>query len=108
MTEFLITFLVGASTFAIVVMLQELDGPFDILLKFRGFVGIYYVDSKKVVEDSVFAKLFSCPWCLSVWISLPILVMLYIIIGRDVPIALFPFLWASSISVSVTFYALMN
>ena len=49
-------------------LLNAEDGPWDILVRFRQWVG-----------EGFWAKLLDCFYCLSVWISLPLAIM----IGQD-------------------------
>ena len=64
---------VGLATFAITFILVNVDGPFDIFLRFRKLFGVKYIpvldDNGNVVEyieetDSFLAKLVTCFWCL--------------------------------------------
>ena len=47
------------------------DGPFDLFQRLRLKVGILYYDSGEIIEESYkgWAKLFSCIWCMSVWLG---------------------------------------
>src|SRR5690606_28071978 len=73
------------SVFGFTYLLRYLDGPFDILRKFRELSGIRYVpeyellnqsvylrvrDNVEEIPDKLFAKLVGCFWCLSTWISI--------------------------------------
>lgn len=53
-------------------LLVSEDGPLDIFSKFRTLIGIYYDDDKEIiiVEDKWISKLFSCVWCLSMFLAL--------------------------------------
>lgn len=46
-------------------------GPFDIFLRLRKLAGIQHDDDCRPVEwnGGLFAGLFSCVWCMSVWVA---------------------------------------
>lgn len=46
------------------------DGPFDIFLKLRSFIGVYYDEYSQPRGRNVVALAFTCFWCLSMWIAL--------------------------------------
>lgn len=77
------------------MMMVNEAGPGDIILKFRGWLGIQHDDNGDVAgwKDSMPAKLFSCELCLSVWIGaimvllwwlLPVLVWIFAVSGGAV------------------------
>lgn len=45
------------------------SGPFDIMDKIRYRVGIRYNEYNQIYTINTFADLFSCVWCMSVWVS---------------------------------------
>lgn len=47
----------------------EEAGPFDILAKFRHILGVRYDQFSVPYGESVAAQLFTCVWCLSVWVG---------------------------------------
>ena len=71
---------IGIGVFGFSYLVRYLNGPFDILKKFREFVGIHYIpilndDSiedgeVEEISDLFFAKLVGCFWCLSTWVSI--------------------------------------
>lgn len=79
--------ILGLATWRISSLLVDEEGPFSIFMKFRMAIGtIYYVDEDILTNDQAielskhnfeltknyqneFAKLFSCVWCLSIWIA---------------------------------------
>lgn len=74
----------GLAVFSIVYLFRYTHGPFDVFLKFREFVGItsepiyegeVYIGEVDVIDDTYTAKLFSCFWCLSLWISIIVLII---------------------------------
>jgi len=69
MFNFLISIL---ATWRLSAMLSYEAGIFNIFIKFREFIGIMHDDNGNVLDTngSVFADLFNCIWCLSVWIGL--------------------------------------
>lgn len=46
------------------------DGPFDIFVKFRKFIGVYYDEYSQPQGKNIVAQAFTCFWCLSMWIAL--------------------------------------
>jgi len=63
------------ATFGITYIIRYTDGPFDIIAVFRVWMGIKKVHTGideffEDISDGFFAKLFSCFWCVSTWVSL--------------------------------------
>jgi len=57
------------------------DGPWGLLKKLRSFVGVYYTvatATKASVRqaETMVGKLFNCPICLSVWLCVPMYIVL--------------------------------
>ena len=52
--------ILGLSTWRISSMFINEDGPFDIFFRIREWIG----------DEGFFAGLFSCVWCLSVWVAI--------------------------------------
>lgn len=50
-------------------MIQTDDGPYDLISRFRAWVGVRYIDGIPAGQ-SVVAKAIMCHWCLSVWVGL--------------------------------------
>lgn len=78
---------VGFATFSVVYIVRYTYGPFDVFKKFRNFVGIVWMDvydndgqnvgTYEEVGNSFIAKLFSCFWCLSTWVSFVLLLIAF-------------------------------
>ena len=49
-------------------LLTAEEGPYEIFSKFRLKIGVHYIGNR-VDARTELAKLFSCTWCLSVWIG---------------------------------------
>ena len=69
------------ATFGITYLIRYTDGPFNIFIVFRLWMGIkkIYTGVDEFFEDighGFFAKLFSCFWCISTWVSL-LLVLIF-------------------------------
>lgn len=64
------TVLLGLATWRVSKLLADEDGPAGILAKFRGFIGVYYDDYSNKKGKNTLAELFTCVWCLSVWVGL--------------------------------------
>ena len=50
----------GLATWRISTMLINEDGPFDVFFRIREWTG----------DEGFFADLFSCVWCMSVWVAI--------------------------------------
>lgn len=59
------TLLIGLTIWRLSSLLVEEEGPFDVFEKLRRFLG---VPETGEVEGLV-PKLFSCIWCMSVWVA---------------------------------------
>lgn len=68
------------ATWRLSAMLSYEAGPNDIFIWFRELIGIYHDDTGEIIGDngSFFAELFTCIWCLSVWIGMVITVMIFL------------------------------
>ena len=62
--------IVVLATWRTASLLVREDGPFDILARFRYFIGVRYDDYSRTYGKNVVAKAFTCVWCISLWISL--------------------------------------
>lgn len=56
------------ATWRLSSLLAAEEGPYNLFGKFRILVGIHYI-GQRVDARGQLAKLFSCTWCLSVWIG---------------------------------------
>lgn len=98
--------LYSMSLFGVTWMLRYTNGPGHIFQKIRKIAGIQYfelitgdADSGGVVEeipDKFFAELFGCFWCLSTWLSLMLIVLLF----PNIEPKGFLLLWWGSIGIS--------
>lgn len=52
------------------------EGPFDLFLKFRELVGVYDRDVNGRAKTSI-GRLFACPYCIGLWISIVIVYFLF-------------------------------
>ena len=96
---------VSLSSFIITFMLvEDLDGPFDIFRRIRNFVT--KMDENGNYVDKVFGPMFKCHWCLGTWVSfiISIIYMTCINIIEDGSFGIVLFEWffvfLSSMSVS--------
>lgn len=64
------------STFRITNLFMYEDGPFEIFERFRKVLNIYQIELAdgsthlEVIDNNQIGKLFSCFWCLSVWVAI--------------------------------------
>lgn len=59
-------------------LLVSESGPFDIMDKIRHRVGIRYNEYNQVYGTNTFADLFTCIWCMSVWVSALLVIIMMI------------------------------
>ena len=68
----------GMACWRLTSLLYQEKGPFDVFKKLREWMGITHIEDKPCVyPDKFLCQLFSCVWCLSVWIA-AILMISYI------------------------------
>lgn len=85
--------IMALATWRISAMLSYEDGPRDVFRKLRETMGIEHQDDIPyqivVVNDTFLASLFSCLWCVSVWIG----AIIYVghILWPDIVYLLMPF-----------------
>jgi hypothetical protein len=53
-------------------------GPFDMMTKLRNFVGIRYNEYSEMYTTNTSADLFTCVWCMSVWVSVLLVALLFL------------------------------
>jgi len=111
--EFVELFIVVFAVFGTTFTLHYTDGPWDLLMKFRGL--LLSLDKERsfsppngndsesnevhiVEEEGFFQKLLSCFWCSSFWVALIIVGCYYLLYSY--PIKSFPFVLAASVGVS--------
>lgn len=60
-------------------LLQSENGPFDIFHKFRELVGIHHDDNGDIleIEDRWLPRLMACVWCLSMFLALFYVPLIY-------------------------------
>ena len=87
------------AVFCITYLIRYLDGPFDLLLKFRKLMGVEYLginehtESGEVISTDEYmeyiptnkplAKLVGCFWCTTVWFSAVMSIMYSVVYSRD-------------------------
>ena len=67
-------FVQSLATVRLLKLLVEEQGPWKIFERFRTFIGIDAYGGYN--EDNQLAGLFSCPWCLGLWVA-PIIFVAY-------------------------------
>lgn len=68
MSDWFLFVLLTFASYRVTQLLVYDDGPFDLILKFRVAVGVYDRNEAGETQNPV-AKLFSCPYCMGLWIS---------------------------------------
>lgn len=82
-------FVLSLAVWRISALLVIEDGPFDIFARFRRFIGVRYRENNTAYGTNVIAQLFTCVWCLSIWVG-------------------FGLAWASGYSVNIHSYFLVG
>ena len=54
-------------------------GPFDIMDKLRYFIGIRYNSASEAYGTNTIAELFLCIWCMSVWVSALLVIIMLVL-----------------------------
>ncbi len=69
--EFLELLIMILATWRLASMFVSEDGPFDLFRRIRSLFGITHHDDGSVanIPDRSLARLFSCLWCMSVWMA---------------------------------------
>lgn len=78
------------------VLMRDDVGPFEILYKFRKFIGVYFNDSNILAGKNEFAKWWSCINCHGLWIAAFMFVCYSI--NADISMAIFTILAISGLS----------
>ena len=112
--------IIGLVSFVITFFLKELDGPFNLIKKFRDKICKYtYVPmsiggvpvtatqlTAILSPDNFFARLFECYWCLTTWITTVMMVLYLLLIGF--PLIWIPFVLIASIGISGSINKFVN
>lgn len=53
------------------------DGPYDLIAKFRALVGVRYDERSVAYGTNTLAILFTCIWCMSIWVSTVLSALLF-------------------------------
>jgi hypothetical protein len=59
----------GLATWRISNMLVEEEGPYDIFERLRHRLGVQYLEDGAAYSHNEWGKLFTCVWCMSVWVG---------------------------------------
>ena len=105
---------IGLVSFVITFFLKELDGPFNVIKKFRDAICAYiYLPSPSnanftavLSPDNFWARLFECFWCLTTWITAVVMLLYLLLIGF--PLIWIVFILPASISVSGSINRFVN
>lgn len=57
------------ATWRITNLLVHEDGPGDIFVKLRSFIGVRFDEHSNRYGTNMVAQAFTCVWCLSIWIA---------------------------------------
>lgn len=72
--SFIEFFILALAAWRLTNLLVNEDGPLDIFLKLREYLGVYHSGGyeeylEKPVYEQILVGLFQCIWCMSVWVS---------------------------------------
>ena len=69
--EFFELIIMALATWRLASMFVSEDGPFDIFRRIRSLFGVTHHDDGTIarIPDKSLSKLFTCIWCMSVWIA---------------------------------------
>ena len=68
-------FTIALALYAISYMLVFEDGPYAVLLRFRRWVGVDYTEEGDRYGKTQVGDILNCPVCLSVWLSIPVVLI---------------------------------
>lgn len=63
------TLILALAAWRITSLLVCEDGPNDVIAKFRNIIGVRYDQYSVPYGKNIIASLFTCVWCLSIWVS---------------------------------------
>jgi hypothetical protein len=68
------TLLIGLAAWRLTALASYERGPFDIFLRARRVLGFQHDDDggPTAWPDNTLARMVSCPWCLGLWLVLPV------------------------------------
>lgn len=75
--------ILALATWRITSLFVEEEGPYLLFVRLRKFIGVDYNEYSEVIAKNEFAKMFTCIWCLSIWVSIFVTVV-YIIVGATI------------------------
>jgi len=70
--------LLGIATYRLSFLLADEDGPWEIIERFRYFIGVRYDDTSMRYGTNVFANGIICSFCNSVWIGIGLTVLWFL------------------------------
>ena len=71
----MIAVVIALALYALSYLLVYEDGPYAILLRFRRWVGVEYTEDGTRYGKTQVGDMFNCPVCLSIWLSVPIVLI---------------------------------
>lgn len=75
MIEFVV---VALAVWRVSSLLVNEEGPLDIFVRLRKFVGVKYDEFSQPYGTNFISKLFACVWCMSIWLSAPAALVLIV------------------------------
>lgn len=68
MIEFVV---VALAVWRLSSLLVKEEGPLDMFVRLRKFVGVKYDEFSEPYGTNLVSKIFACVWCMSIWLSAP-------------------------------------
>lgn len=62
--------IIALATYRLTLLISKESGPFDIMGKFRTWVGVRYDQYSNPVPTGQISEMVLCPYCLSVWMGI--------------------------------------
>lgn len=74
----LVTLIIATlSTYRLTLLISSEGGPYNILERFRYFIGVRFDEYSKPYGTNTWARGILCPYCLSVWVGLAVGALVY-------------------------------
>lgn len=103
------------AVFGMTWVLRYTNGPWGIIRKLRMLAGVQYIEEldpytgdisivEVIPKDKHFAELFGCFWCMSVWVSL----LLLMVVFPHIRVQAFIIVWWGSIGINGFMHELVS
>lgn len=62
--------IIALVTYRLTLLISKESGPFDIMGRFRSWVGVEYDQYSNPIPSGQISEMILCPYCLSVWVAI--------------------------------------